>query len=148
MKEQFVTYEIALALKELGFDKEVIATFDTDELSDNRELKIFAFAVPNKGIFEEGFKRGWCIKAPLWQQAIDWFREKYDINILIHACTEGFRKFWQYEIKDITSLSILEMTGYQFYSYEEVREQAILKAIELCKENQKNTSLIIGLVGE
>lgn len=114
MKEQFVTYEIALKFKELGFDEEVIATFDTDE---NNELKIFAFSVPDKGIFEEGFKREWCIKTPLWQQAIDFLKER---KVLVAERWDG----WEYGAYD-----------WDDFIYTDTKEEAILKAIEICQKN-------------
>lgn len=125
MEKEFVPYEIALKLKELGFDGEVIATFDT---SKDHKLDIFAFSVPNKGIFEEGFKKGWCIKAPLWQQAIDWFREKYNLYLSVEANFSNKRWYfvtgtmWEYNSGGLFD---------DFKTYEKAREQAILKAINL-----------------
>ena len=122
MEEQFVTYEIALKLKELGFDEEVIATFDTDE---NNELRIFAFSVPDKGIFEIGFNKGWCIKAPLWQQVVDWLREKHNINVSINYSTY------------LNLFNGIIVTNKRFQSwhnkYEDARKYTILKALELIK---------------
>lgn len=126
MKEQFVTYEIALQLKEKGFKEEVLATYDTEKTDSRNELKIFAFSVPNKGIFEEGFNRGWCIRAPLWQQAIDWLRGEC-FNIVIFPVND--RTEWFYGINVVTWQACDRSVLYK--SYEEAREQAILKALPL-----------------
>lgn len=133
MEEQFVTYEIALKLKELGFDEEVLATYDTDKLDTKNDLKIFAFSVPNKGIFEEGFKRGWCIKAPLWQQVIDWFRENHQIltNPLIEI-----KGVYSWVIAWPISSYEVETEHIQAENWYRAREYAILKAIELCKNKK------------
>lgn len=129
MKEQFVTYEIALKLKELGFDEEVIATFDNNE---EHELKIFAFSVPNKGIFEKGFQEGWCIKAPLWQQVIDFLKEKYQLHIYI-----DFYDTYAFAIKCEKDQYYNRFGSFEMElkTYYEAREQAILKAIELIKQS-------------
>jgi hypothetical protein len=58
MEKEFVTYEIALKLKELGFEEECLAYFEDKELTLGRLSSV-------------GKKR--YLIAPLWQQAIDWF---------------------------------------------------------------------------
>jgi hypothetical protein len=60
MKEQFVTYEIALALKELGFYSE--DCFGYFSSIDNNLIMLHNRW--NIGVL-----------APLWQQAIDWLRK-------------------------------------------------------------------------
>lgn len=72
MKNQFVTYKIALKLKELGFNEKCIATFDEDE---NFELQNFE---QNYDTFPSHI-----IAAPLWQQVIEWLDNK-DIHIIIY----------------------------------------------------------------
>jgi hypothetical protein len=57
MEKEFVTYEQALALKELGFDEKCIATHGYIDLYINEE---------------DGH-----LPAPLKQQVFRWFREKY-----------------------------------------------------------------------
>ena len=79
MREQFVTYEIALKLKELGFDEECLTSFDPG----------WNFNMPsgrtknNSNYPKENVTNQKCA-APLWQQAIDWFREKYKINCILN----------------------------------------------------------------
>ena len=139
IQNQFCNYEIALKLKELGFNEEVIAAFNTED----KVLSVFAFSVPNKGIFEQGFEKGWCIKAPLWQQIIDWFREKHKYSVSIHVdednSTPSDIKYWYcidsfFEVPNnkIVREGIEEVDN--FNSYQEAREQAILKAIKLIKK--------------
>ena len=114
MKEQFVTYEIALKLKELGFDEQCLMYFDKEELNYCPHWFNNSSLIPNGDI-----------SAPLWQQVIDWFREKHDITIDIAKIYNGTDNYhfalnleWEY----------FEGTYY------EAREQAILKAIELCQK--------------
>lgn len=84
MKEQFVPYEIALKLKEKGFKQPKSEV----EISINHYYS-------NKGVISsyqyfsmndvEKFNKNldWTIYAPLWQQVIDWLREKHFIDIMI-----------------------------------------------------------------
>lgn len=68
MNKQFITYEIALELKELGFDEECFGRFD---ICDTEELKeiygVDYFFTPIHNYFNSDCKN---IKAPLWQQII------------------------------------------------------------------------------
>lgn len=69
MKEQFVPYEIALKLKEKGFDELVFGFYWTDN-------KDFVYDSPNRGKHH-----GVHLQAPLWQQVIDWLAETHNIDI-------------------------------------------------------------------
>jgi len=129
MKEQFVTYEIALAFKELGFDEECLAIIYKDDIK-----KELLFSVAEKyssnppaakhqardAIRQINFDKGWAIKVPLWQQAIDWFN--VNKNITIRPCL--FNSNWQvheYEWDENDCIIVDD------------REQAILKAIDIAK---------------
>jgi hypothetical protein len=135
MKKEFVTYEIALKLKELGFDEECIGCFCID---CGEESFIFSYK------FRKNSKLKSHITAPLWQQVIDWFRETHQIYITIDFAVRV----------DESTLEIIEIVGWNSkieyckvgsdleytllctngnVSYQEAREQGILKALELLK---------------
>lgn len=130
MKEQFVTFEIALKLKELGFNEPCIAyyvvTKDKFIYDINKVLNYYT----GKGNFL-GEK---CYSAPLWQQVIDWFREKHNLYINIEPRID---KTWEYSISKLNdgllfgSKSLYMNAGLNYHT---AREQAILKTIELIKE--------------
>jgi hypothetical protein len=73
MKQEFIPYEQALALKELGFDEPCCQAYHT-----NGENELSAF-YSNPNIVDEWLKKLPLIKAPLYQQAFRWFREKYGL---------------------------------------------------------------------
>ena len=126
MKNQFVTYEIALKLKELRFDEPCFGGYYHEDKEINHDLFI------GYNMFDgEEFNREYFILAPLWQQVFDWFREKY--NIYIKISYKG--KYW-YEYKKGYGGYINDFS-HIVSSYEEAREQAILKAIELIKKEIK-----------
>ena len=114
MEEQFVTYEIALKLKELGFDEEVCALYRHERL-----YPILGFEKINS------IKQS-VIAAPLWQQVIDWLREKRDIHLYLPKSVYGGYVY-------VVDAKYSDTIYANFY---EAREQAILKAIELCKEKK------------
>jgi len=79
MKEQFVTYEIAKKLKELGFDEPCFGYYVG--LGDNKDDPFKLVEIKcEKGQFEHLADN--VFPAPLWQQAIDWLFEKYKIAIM------------------------------------------------------------------
>ena len=71
MENQFVAYTQALALKELlGFDEPCFCYFDND-----KELRTCTGL--NNWNNHSGFP--YFVSAPLKQQVLRWFREKYDL---------------------------------------------------------------------
>jgi len=110
MEKEFIPYEQALALKELGFDEPCMSSRDM-----------------NNG---EGL-----IQLPLYQQAFRWFREKYD---LYHVITikdlgkyeEGTPDF-QCAIYSNYPVLITNMDKYK--TYEEAELACLNKLIELIK---------------
>lgn len=69
MKNEFIPYEQALALKGLGFDEPCLAAY----LTAGRFLDISEYV--NHGDYR--------ILAPLYQQAFRWFREKHGLRHFI-----------------------------------------------------------------
>jgi len=128
MKEQFATYEIALRLKELGFDKSCLAIF-----SENNSFKISMFGqrfytiIETSDDFAEDIEIN-DVLAPLWQQVIDWLREKRVIIELNWSEEHNINYF-----TPVTRFGHKKFIGIRTYKYEEAREHAILKALEIIK---------------
>ena len=128
MKNQFATYEISLKLKELGFNEECLAFF----LMRN-DLRIKEYK--ESGNKNSAFYNNTVCSAPLYQQIIDWFREKYNIHILVSGrlIDSPESKVYVWEIYgDFKELPEELYDGIN-KDYYKAREQAILKAIELIK---------------
>jgi len=70
MTQEFIPYEQALELKELGFKYGCQRFYNK-----NKKLK-WSFA---NGLGQEYFNQSDAVAAPLYQQAFRWFREKYDL---------------------------------------------------------------------
>jgi hypothetical protein len=118
MNKEFVPYEQALALKELGFKEECSAHFlDIDDL----ELKWKIYR--NLSINTNN-----CLQAPLYQQAFRFFREKHGCSysigrnnhVVIHIPIVG----------NITTFVIKKNK-----SYEQAELECLKKLIELVKNN-------------
>ena len=156
MKEQFVTYEIALKLKELGFDEEcfgyytlmkdwMISTdpkYNTDPhfigpnwCTENMKMR-FMYVVNSFGDRTSVTKNSnftkaiYNVAAPLWQQVIDWLFSKLDFyypNIKIEVFSDDSGSWYQSED------NMNEYIDIKFNN----KEQAVLGAIKLLEKTQK-----------
>ena len=84
MKKEFVTYEIALELKELGFDEPCLAFFEINNTHQPQNLRYFLKTAVNREYIENTKILKYIygensLLAPLYQQAFRWFREKYGL---------------------------------------------------------------------
>lgn len=151
LQNQFVSYEIAKELKELGFDEECLAYFlnsyDTaDELDNIKfneknhiEFKIGSYKYLN---IQDVLNSSIFIICPLYQQVIDWFREKHNLHLsfeeqpINYSNLEeyGYSCFLRYAVAGIYSTWVYNKDNYWWNNYHKLREQAILKAIELIKK--------------
>jgi hypothetical protein len=135
MKKEFVTYEQALALKELGFDD--ISWFDNQaSLYDvNGEHTMYT----NYGVMYSGLSDGY-IPAPLKQQVFRWFREKYFLDCEIYLQEELGHKFYHYLVLQLVRGNIewKSKNNIKFKTYEEAENACIDKLIELAKQQDND----------
>lgn len=73
MSKEFIPYEQALELKELGFNDDCIGYYYIDPN---------AATIPILCIYKP-YKDEYCLQAPIYQQAFRWFREKYGFTFSI-----------------------------------------------------------------
>ena len=71
MEKEFVPYEIALALKELGFDEPCFGFYFKEK--EEEEFKLIVRG--GTGAFF-----GYQFDAPLYQQAFRWFKDNYNLR--------------------------------------------------------------------
>ena len=83
MQEQFVTYDIALKLKTLGFNKNCFAYHYKPD--NNAEVDIYDPPTVAKNWNGEAT----CISLPLWQQVEEWLRERHNIQLSIFPDYDG-----------------------------------------------------------
>mgnify|MGYP003582866589 CR=1 FL=1 len=123
MKKEFIPYKYALELKELGFDEICLGYYfngNTFSISMNNTMFTKNSIVNNRPDN--------VITAPLWQQAFDWFREKYNLHYIIYKNIniDGY---------DFCRVTTDGITNKNTYSYEEARLECLKKLIEICKNN-------------
>ena len=120
MKNEFVKYEQALALKELGFDEPCIGWYNPQvNYKKVTTDKYWAFHLTGEW---ENFK-----PSPLYQQAFRWFREKYKLHSTITSISQ---ESWQWHITK-PGESLGKLYNEDFYTYEETEQACLDKLIEI-----------------
>ena len=123
MKREFIPYEQALALKELGFDEPCFGHF-----------------LEKKFYLKEYHKQGNGITLrPTFSQCFRWFREKYNLIFQINYLFNGNYQVviqkntheYMELIQDLSHACIEEIPDN--YSYEEAELECLIKLIEIVK---------------
>ena len=134
MTKEFIPYEQALALKELGFDYPCVAIYIEGR---------FMFS-GGSVTYKSGHKYYPKYAAPLYQQAFRWFREKYNLQ---HEILRSGTKMWLLTIKEIDKVTKHEVFNGRVYKleednwiepvdYEEAELACLRKLIEIVKKNK------------
>lgn len=125
MEEKFVPYELALKLKELGFNEPCI-NFWYQSGTLNNSVPIYEA--------KDWYHSNSHLNAPLWQQVFDFFREKYGVDgwvVPYHSDT----KMYCYIIEGI---EYTEDLGSEYETYEEARLACLEKLIEVVEKQKKS----------
>jgi len=125
MYREFVPYEEALVLKELGYKGDIIGMYDED-----KDL----FTLHEQDDIEDEW-----LPAPLYQQAFRWFRENHGTNELIFS--DGYQ--WTWDIRMIDKEDIMQYPSRVYpenerlrvmsNTYQEAEIACLRKLIEIVK---------------
>jgi hypothetical protein len=119
---EFVPYELALELKQLGFDEPCFGGYYSNQ--DNVNLWFFKEAKNSDR--DERVREGFAT-APTYSQAFRWFREKYNCHHTINLN----KKYVGIAYSSVVNFSIDE-----FNTYEEAELACLRKLIELVKNKE------------
>jgi hypothetical protein len=122
IKGLFVTYEIALKLKEKGFNEQCLAFFNGvgDDMLQPIDTDFINFR-----------EIGECIAAPLWQQVIDWLEREHWVDFwavpILTPNPKQYECFIMYRGKEISC----DILGIRFFnSYNDARQTAVEKILK------------------
>ena len=118
MAKEFVTYELALRMKQLGFDEEC---FYVKPLNGNTE---FFYTPSDYDDFAE--QKELEVGIPLFQQAFRWFRENYDLCIVIKPIDDKNLELGYNLLKNGLMMG-------SYLTYEEAELACLQKLIEIVK---------------
>ena len=111
MKNEFAPYDLALALKELGFDEDVCGYF-------GKGNKLFIVTPEYNDVIK-------LLKAPTYSQAFRWFREKYSLYHIIALSGDVF----------LCTIDISSWTD-KTKTYDEAELACLKKLIEIVKNKE------------
>jgi hypothetical protein len=90
MNKEFIPYDQALELKELGFDDECLLQYNLTYDEDDKTIGVELFNASDCIVTSS---RNYPIKAPLYQQAFRWFREKHTYQCYIQFMNNSYA-YW------------------------------------------------------
>jgi hypothetical protein len=126
LEKEFIPYEQALALKELGFDEPCLAVFDDEKnFKVNQETRNW----------NDNLINGNTTSASLYQQAFRWFREKYKLYSHVRE-SYGFDNTLRFVTQingTYVNHGIEDKPINRFETYEEAELECIKKLIEIVK---------------
>jgi hypothetical protein len=148
MKEQFVSFEIAKSLKDLGFNEPCLAYYqlsfeEEKEPFTSTELNYFRERYDNNNFRLERHpsagKQAICT-APLWQQAFDFIESKYAIGLHPYPVYRGekigFYKVMVSKYNENISDDFFEILKDGFDTLYEAREKSLIRALKMIDEKE------------
>jgi hypothetical protein len=127
MQKEFIPYEQALEMKELGFDYQCVNYYSH---YGNGQVHLNNLVLCSKIGVETNNDKG--ILAPLYQQAFRWFREKYNLKscIMFRTSMEDNKEYYDWLIKG------QEVVYRHFNTYEEAELACLKKLIDIVKSKK------------
>ena len=125
MEKEFVPYEEALSLKELGFDEPCFAVYfnTTQQLYFDKYINEFTKDVRTL--------------APIFSQAFRWFREKHSLHSNVKCINTTYNNHFRFEIESNSETLYCRNL---FDTHEEAELACLRKLIEIVKQGGNNES--------
>ena len=137
MKNEFIPYEEALALKGLGFDESCFMMYNKTQLEEAVNVNTFKLHPLDYNNFD-GLTD--CITAPLYQQAFRWLRVKCGLWVTItYESNDSEEMYWyigksfKYGVGPLFFHDLGE-----FNTYEEAQLACLKKLIEILNQNKED----------
>ena len=126
----FCPYELALELKELGFNQPCFAFYGLSR-DDYKTIRLSIFQNLKTDYLPDIHHLDVTCDAPLYQQAFRFFREKYGLHYIIckNIQMDG------YGYREVILIPYMEENENTiFKTYEEAEVECLVKLIEIAKE--------------
>lgn len=128
MEKELVSYEMALSLKEFGFN-EPCFTYYYDISGELR--KNISVDIHNGWTYFPNLKL--ITLAPTFSQAFRFFRERHGLYGLYTMGDYENNFYWQIWRNDYITKTYITASNYVFEKYEEAEQACLLKLIEIVK---------------
>ena len=145
MEKEFAPYEIALELKELGFDEPCCANmfdYSKPHINTNITNRVRFYNVQNSKDFNKQYvpihliNIDIFVSLPLYQQVFRWFREKHKLYSIILYHTDNRVEFEHphyFRIYEAKYNGKKIYISKEFKNHEEAQFECIKKLIEIIK---------------
>jgi hypothetical protein len=138
MNKEFIPYEQALELKELGFDEPCLAFYQVEYheklpvmVDDDDQYRISGFRTCKNSEIPNHYTA-----SPTYSQAFRWFREEYVLDSIVQPT---YSTKYQYRVFNVETKSKVQVygdyMGKEFKTYEEAELACLKKLIEIVKSN-------------
>jgi hypothetical protein len=124
MEKEFVPIELAIRLKNIGYNEEVCAWSD---IYTNDIAYMYPSRSSNMNRYQE------VIFMPTWQSAFRWFRKKYQLHSTITSISQ---ESWQWHITK-PGESLGKLYDEDFYTYEEAKLACLEKLLEIVESKSE-----------
>jgi hypothetical protein len=121
--KEFVPYEEALALKELGFDEPCFGYYGNSEEDSTIVLEL-------RTISQEGDLAKRICSAPTYSQAFRWFRDKHNFHSNVKCINTTYNNHFRFEIESNSETLYCRNL---FDTHEEAELECLKKLIEIVK---------------
>lgn len=139
MEKEFVPFELAVKLKELGFDEPCLAHYIKNNQYRINKGKILLHV--GRLDYDDIYKEYVLENVPLYQQVFDWLREKHNLYVNIFNDPINSMNFrFYYSITESGYLNYYESCDDEIYfeTVIEARQAALNKLIEIVENEQNN----------
>ena len=134
MNKEFVPYEQALELKELGFDEPCFTYYHSNNISNDNRIRTGLSISLYNGWTYDGIEKAIVTLAPLYQQAFRWFRDKKlcDGSVCRHGEADGG---YSYRWDIVYEYGVYEERHFKqgYKTYEEAELACLIELIEIVK---------------
>jgi hypothetical protein len=135
MKHLFIPYNLALKLKEKGFDEPCLGWFRI--YSETSKELVYHNHLMGEVVYDV-FRHKYDLPCPLYAQATDWLREKHNLEINLYSSyVKNKKKSWWINGNDANYEEGDDYFGFHIelkeLSYYEALTKAIEEALKLIK---------------
>ncbi len=124
MQKEFVHYELAVKLKELGFNEPCLTCYDKLEMIASHSKNVFDYKNYNTS--------GYIVSRPTFSQAFRWFREEHNLPYNLELLESG----WDYVIY-VDGGDDIDYGDGPFKTYEEAELACLIKLIEIVEQQKQ-----------
>jgi hypothetical protein len=133
MENEFIPYNLAVKLKDLGFNLPCYVYIYTGDTGNNYDHYIGVKPIDSR---DWNGKSDLCVSRPTFSQTFRWFREKYGLSGWVDESFGGNLRRGVVSIKSEIGSKFYPTTTKLFYTYEEAELDCLTNLIEIVEQKE------------